>query len=335
MRLSHQARSGSAFRALGAALFAVVVWAVNYPAMKLAFRDFSPLAYTGWRFVLATAILLLLLARSRQPLLPGRLDLPHVLLLSLSGVGVYQLFYALGVAGTSGFGAALLNSVAPLVSLLLVTLLGWERLTPFAVVGSLVAYAGVALFVVSSQRLGTASLAGSLLCLGSATTWAVFSVASSRTARSVSALTAQASTFTLGTACVLLYCVPSMLRQDYTAVRASSWVILVLSSILPLVLAFRAWSYALQVLGVATTASLGFLIPVIAGLTSAAFTGERFGPSKVGAAAVVLAGLAISRVRRSDGASARSAATVPAPEAGDRTAPARGPGPDGRTAPPA
>ncbi len=314
-------------RAVAAALFAVSVWAVNYPAMKLAFRDFGPLAYTGWRFVIATAILLASLARRREPLLPARQAWPHAVLLALSGVGVYQLFYALGVAGTSGFEAALLNSVSPLVSLLLAALLGWERLTPFAVAGSLVAYGGVALFVVSSQRLGTATLGGSLLCLGSATTWAVFSVASSRSTGRMSPLTAQTATFALGTLCVLIYCAPAMLRQDYASVRSSSWVILVLSAILPLVLAFRAWAFALQVLGVASTATLGFLIPVIAGVTSAAFTGERFGPAKIAAGGVVLAGLAISRVRRTPSGADRRDATAPGSPGADRAASATAPGP--------
>lgn len=324
MRLSHPPPSGPAWRAVAAALFAVVVWAVNYPAMKLAFRDFRPLAYTGWRFLIATAILLVSLARRGEPLLPARRAWPYAVLLALSGVGVYQLFYALGVAGTSGFEAALLNSVSPLVSLLLAALLGWERLTPFAVFGSLVAYGGVALFVVSSQRLGTATLGGSLLCLGSAATWAVYSVASSRSS-GMSPLTAQTVTFTLGTLCVLAYCAPSMWRQDYAAVRASSWIILVLSAILPLVFAFRAWAFALRVLGVASTATLGFLIPVLAGLTSAAFTGERFGPAKILAGGVVLAGLAISRVRRSPSGAVRRDATDPgSPGAVSATAP----GPD-------
>ncbi len=54
------------------------------------------------------------------------------LVLALSGVGVYQWLYALGLASTSGFSAALLNSVSPLIAMLLVVLFGWEHMSPLA-----------------------------------------------------------------------------------------------------------------------------------------------------------------------------------------------------------
>jgi EamA-like transporter family. len=35
----------------------VLVWGANYPATKIAYRELSPLAYTGWRFLLAAALI--------------------------------------------------------------------------------------------------------------------------------------------------------------------------------------------------------------------------------------------------------------------------------------
>ena len=43
------------------------------------------------------------------------------------------------------------------------------------------------------------------------------------------------------------------------------------------------------------------LVPVVAGIFSALFFGEGFGPLKLGGAALVLAGLAVVRVRRAPG----------------------------------
>jgi uncharacterized membrane protein len=54
------------------ALLTVTVWGVNYPAMKVALREMHPLAYTGWRFVLAAALLLAEAAWKRGPALPPR-----------------------------------------------------------------------------------------------------------------------------------------------------------------------------------------------------------------------------------------------------------------------
>ena len=80
-----------------------------------------------------------------------------------------------------------------------------------------------------------------------------------------------------------------MLRQDYArGERRRPGSIVVLSALLPLVLAFRLWLEAVRTLGVAHATSFGFLVPVLAGVASALWTGERFDAQKVLSAAVVL-----------------------------------------------
>jgi drug/metabolite transporter (DMT)-like permease len=284
--------------ALAGALLSILIWAVNYPAMKVAFRELSPLAFTGWRFAIATAFLLAEARLRREPVLPPPGVRSLAAVLALSGVGVYQWLYAQGLASTTGFAAAILNSISPLVAMLLVALLGWERPGALAVCGALVAWTGVALFVNAARGAGLGNTNGNLLCLGAATSWGLYNVASSRVGRRMSPPTAQTSTFAGGTALILLYALPDMIRQDYGTVHAGTWAIVVLSALLPLTLAFRLWSEAVRTLGVAQATSLGFLTPVLAGVASALWLGERFDASKLLAAGVVLAGLALTRAGR-------------------------------------
>ena len=281
--------------AVSFALVTVAVWGVNYPAMKIALREMHPLAYTGWRFVLAASLLLAEAAWRPGPVLPARGQRGLAALLALTGVGLYQAFFAWGVAGTSGFAAALLNATSPLFSLLFVVLLGQERWTPRSALGSAVAYGGVALFVATSQSAGGGSLAGNVLCLLSAATWAVYTVVAARLPGRLTPFQAQFATFVGGSVPLLAYCAPAMARQDYSDVSAGTWLIVVLSAVLPLVLAFRLWTYALQVLGVGETTSFGFLVPVLAGVSSALWTGEAFGVEKLLSAGVVLAGLGLTK----------------------------------------
>lgn len=280
------------------ALLAAAVWGVNYPAMKVALREMHPLAYTGWRFVLAAGLLLAEAAARREPALPPRREWRLAVLLSLAGVGLYQWFFVWGVARTSGFAAALLNATSPLFSALFAVLAGLERWTARAAAGSALAYAGVALFVSSGHATEGGSLAGNVLCLLSAATWAVYTVAAARLPGRLSPLQGQFATFVGGSVPLLAYCAPAMARQDYAAVSAGTWVILVLSAVLPLVVAIRVWTFAISVLGVGPTTSYGFLVPVIAGFSSALWTGETFGLEKLLSAAVVLVGLALTKSGR-------------------------------------
>jgi drug/metabolite transporter (DMT)-like permease len=286
-------------KALLGVFLCVVVWGVNYPATKVAYRELSPLAYTGWRFLVAAALILGWAVRNGAPLLPPRGLRRYGLLLAMAGIGVYQPIFAIGVERTSGFAAALLNSVSPLLALLLVAALGYERIPPLAAAGTAVAWCGVALFLLAahgSADLG--GLSGNLLCLASATSWAVYSVTSSRLSARIPHATALAATFALGTPALLVWCVPAMVRQQYGAVSATTWVILVLSAVFPLYASFRLWAHGLAVLGVAKTTRVGVLVPVLAGVSSALWTGERFSGAKLASAAIVLGGLALTRIQR-------------------------------------
>ena len=292
-------RSSARSQALLGVVACVVVWGVNYPATKIAYRELSPLAYTGWRFLIAAALILAWAARNGAPILPPPgLRMPGVLL-AMSGIGVYQPIFATGVDLTSGFAAALLNSTSPLLALLVVAALGFERIPRVAVAGTAVAWCGVVAFLFSAH--GSADLGGAtgnLLCLASATCWAVYSVTSSRLSTRIPHATALATTFALGTPLLLAYCAPAMLRQEYRDVSVLTWVILVLSAVFPLYVSFRLWAHALAVLGVAATTRVGVLVPVVAGISSAIWTGEVFSGAKLFSAAVVLAGLALARLER-------------------------------------
>ncbi|MRR12889.1 EamA family transporter, partial [bacterium] len=98
-------------KALLGVVLCVCVWGVNYPATKIAYRELSPLAYTGWRFLVAAALILGWAVRNGAPVLPPRGLRRYGLLLALAGIGIYQPIFAIGVERTSGFAAALLNSV--------------------------------------------------------------------------------------------------------------------------------------------------------------------------------------------------------------------------------
>lgn len=285
--------------ALLGVLFCVVVWGVNYPATKVAYRELSPLAYTGWRFLLAAALVLAWARRNDAPLFPGRGLRLRGLLLAMAGIGAYQPVFAIAVDRTSGFAAALLNSVSPLVALLIVAALRYERISRFAAVGTGVAWCGVLGFLLAAHgSVDLGGLTGNVLCLVSATLWAVYSVASSRLSARIPYATALATTFAVGTPVLLVWCAPAMLRQDYSRVSALTWGILVLSAVFPLYVSFRLWARGLAVLGVAATTRLSVLVPVVAGVSSALWTGERFSGAKLVSAAIVLGGLGLARIER-------------------------------------
>ena len=66
-------------------------------------------------------------------------------------------------------------------------------------------------------------------------------------------------------------------------------------AIFPVYIAYILGNYAIARRGVAKASSFGLLVPIVAGLLSAIFFGEPFGPLKLFGAGLVLAGLIIVR----------------------------------------
>src|SRR5262249_37431154 len=116
-----------------------------------------------------------------------RRDIVPLIISGLSGYGIYQLFFIGGLNLTTVFSSALLVATIPLFSALLLALLRTERVSLLQWAGILVAFGGVALFLVAaggqSQHTGVDShvtpatmIIGDLLSLGAALSFALYGI---------------------------------------------------------------------------------------------------------------------------------------------------------------
>jgi len=202
---------------------------------------------------------------------------------------------ALTVVALYWLGRAMFNRTTALLAALFLK----DRITPARA-------AGLAFIVAGDLLVGGTSLQrafeggvvwkGDLLFMAAAACWSVYSVTTSRLSDRLSGATSLATTFSLGLPLLLAFCAPEMARQDYAGVSFLGWAILVLSAVFPLYVCFRLWASALATLGVAATTRFSVLVPVVAGVSSAVWTGERFSGAKVASAGVVLLGLALARL---------------------------------------
>ena len=120
----------SELRAHLALLFMVVVWAVNFSVAKVALKELTPLSFNALRFPLAAALLVVILrARGGIPL-PTRAELPRVLALGLLGNLLYQMCFIFGLDRTRAGNAILLLAGTPIITAVLSSMLGHERIRP-------------------------------------------------------------------------------------------------------------------------------------------------------------------------------------------------------------
>src|SRR2546428_13034437 len=109
-----------------AMLALVIVWGVNFPIVKIAFREMTPMVFNALRFGGATVLLLAVSWRTREPL-PPRAAWPGLVGLGIIGHAIYQISFINGLALTTARDSALILSMVPLFIAALTSLLRMDR----------------------------------------------------------------------------------------------------------------------------------------------------------------------------------------------------------------
>jgi drug/metabolite transporter (DMT)-like permease len=144
-------QSGREGAALGALALLNLLWGGSLPATKVALEGFGPLTLAALRLLIASALFLPCLPRLGARRL-GRGYLLRVGALGVVGFTGTQALQAVGAAGTSAAAAAVLASTGPLWIALLAPIVLRERPRPLALVGLVVALAGVVLVALPEGR---------------------------------------------------------------------------------------------------------------------------------------------------------------------------------------
>src|SRR5947199_117724 len=149
----------------------VVIWGVNFPIVKIAFREMTPMVFNALRFGSATVLLLAVSWRTREPL-PPRAAWPGLVGLGIIGHAIYQISFINGLALTTAGNSALILSMVPLFIAALTSLLRIDRVAPRTWIGIVFAFVGLLLLITGrgGLHLGMPALAvavGYVVCYAS------------------------------------------------------------------------------------------------------------------------------------------------------------------------
>ncbi len=277
-------------------LLVVLIWGLNVTITKWTLAEFSPLAFTGIRFLLASGLLMLVLYRRE-----GSLRLPPgafwpVVGLGLVGNSIYQLGFIFGLANTTATNSGLVLASMPAMVAGLGAMLRIEHLTRHAAEGLALASVGVVL-VIASHGIGFSgtTMLGDLLTFGAVMCWAVFTLGLRRQSLPLSSLAITAWTVLAGTIPLFLAAIPSLLAMNWSRTTPTGWGGVLYSSGFSLVLAYIIWNRSIRVVGSNRTAIFACLTPVVAMLTAMLMLGERPGPAQLAGGALVIAGVLLSQ----------------------------------------
>ena len=279
-------------------ILATVFWGLNLTVVKIGLRHLSPHAFNSIRLFAAALLLFLFLVVRKEPLRLSRADLIRVAILGVLGNFCYQMLFISGFSFTSASNASLILATSPIFIALISSAFKMERITWVGWLGIAISFAGLYL-VISQQsggfRLSGSGLKGDLMILVGNTFWAAYTVFSKPLLDRMSPLKFSTMTLAAGAVVYLLFGIPHLARTEWRAVPASSWLALAYSGLFAIVLGYVFWYTSVKVMGSSKTAVYNNLTPVLAVLFAALFLAERIKPGQVVGAAVILAGVYLTR----------------------------------------
>src|SRR5438552_11743947 len=129
----------------------MVLWGVNFAFVKYLLDTHGVGAFLFIRFVsiplLAFLLLFLVFRRNIAKTWPKRADLPRFVACGIIGHALHVGIVFWGISLSTAFSSALVLTSGPLFTLAILVLLGAERLRASQVAGTVVAMAGIAIFL--------------------------------------------------------------------------------------------------------------------------------------------------------------------------------------------
>ncbi len=275
-------------------LVTVILWGTSFTVIKSAYHEFSPLAFAGVRFIIASlGLLLILVARGQTPAIARR-DLLRAAAVGVFHVGLYQVFFSVGLKYTTASNSVLIINTAPVMTALLVWLTRSEAITRRQVVGMLLAAAGVVLLVQASGDLSTGHLKGDFITLLASWSYAVTPVLVLPLYRRYSTLTVMTVAMIFGTLLILIVGIPELIHQSW-AVTPVAWAQLAYAALGAGSLGYFFWYEGIRRIGPTRVAAYSFLMPVLGVVIAVSVLREPFGIHHLLGGIVTLAGVALAR----------------------------------------
>ena len=284
----------------GLLLLTAFFWGVNFAVVKFALAEIPPLVFNGLRFVVASSTMLMLAWLTGHRLRFQRRHLLYLVGLGILGNSIYQLLFIFGIANTTVDNSSLILATVPAWVALFGTATGLERVTGRGWLGVGLAFGGISLIVLGSDRqaelhFGGATLGGDLLILLCTLCWSIYTLAMRPMTRHYSSTAITSFTTTIGTIPLLLLAMPPMMGLDLQQISVTAWIALILSGMFGIALAYFFWNYGVSRLGSARTSLYSNLTPPVALLTSWLWLGETLTPLQWAGALLAIVGVVLAR----------------------------------------
>ena len=278
---------------------ATLFWACNFMIGKFAhFTNIPPMTLVFFRWLLVWLILLPFtygeIIKSKDIILK---NLPLLLFLSLTSVGLFNSFTYLALVHTQVINASLFNTAIPAIIILICFLLKIEKTNKFQILGLALSTLGILSIITKLDIEIISSLnfnKGDLIMIGGVITWGLYSSFLKKKNFFIPLLTLVHVLCTFG----LIFILPQFLYELYTGqvikFDLNLFYILIFLALFPSIGSYYCWAGAVSIIGANRAGIFLSLIPFFSTILAISFYDEKFQLFHLIGAILIILGLFLS-----------------------------------------
>lgn len=285
-------------------LFTALFWGGTFIAGRIVAQDVNPFSAAFLRFTIAS-FFLVIATRHIEGSLPRlkRHQVLPVLLLGMSGVFAYNVFFFSGLQIITASRASLIIASNPIFIALFAALFFGERLGTTSVLGILLCVSGAVIVITRGSPLtilqgdlGT----GELLILGCVASWVLYSLIGKAAMRDISPMAAVTYSCLIGTVALFIPACTEGLIRDITTYSTTDWLGIAYLGLFGTVIGFSWYYQGIKKIGASRAAVFINFVPVSAIILAALILRERLDWSLTAGAVLVIGGAYLTNRRRGE-----------------------------------
>ena len=270
---------------------------MNFAFVKYVLDQLGVGAFMFLRFLVLPLLglfILIVIFRNRVThTWPRRADLPRFILCALVGHVLHISAVMYGMNLSTAFSSSLVLTCQPLFTLAILAWLGAERLRKQQLVGTLVAFAGIVLFLADKFAAGFSRAGlGDLTLLIAGAAFSAYTVLSRPLVDRYGPLIVLSYTLLFSMPIMVPLTLPFFADLKLASLGPAVWAALFWALVVCSFVGWLLWTWVNSVRGIARSAPFMYLMPPVAGVMAWLALGETFTWLKLTGAAITMGGVA-------------------------------------------
>lgn len=261
-------------------LLCVLFWSGNFVLGRFVSTEITPaeLAFFRWFFTIIITIPILFFVDIKKILLVFRKNFMILSLLSLLGITFFNTFLYIALQTTTATNALLINSVIPILILVLSFFILKSKITIIQVFGIVLSTFGVIFLILKGDILNIVNLVftkGDLWVIASSISWALYSTIVKLKPKELNHI----ELFIIIVYVGFIFLLPYYLMQGFTLEYEinqikNNWHFFLYVSFFTSILSYYFWHIGIDTIGAEKTGQFTHLMPIFGSILAFIFLGE-------------------------------------------------------------